>query len=342
MEPPETSRLCYSVRLIIPFVRVLRQLPSVPKEVLDPIDAVDPDERIPIATVHELLVGALHLSGDPDIGLKAAREIALGDYGAVEYAARSAATFGDAANTVGRYMRLLNDALRFSLHIEGDRSVVQLDSVVPLPRASADYQSAAFHISSIHAWSGTSPPEFEAWFTHNRPADIREYERTFPGATLRFDAPFNGFTFARAYLELPMRSADPNLHALIRKHAEAMLAELPRAQNITERVRDLLTKELAGGSPSLTHIARQIGMSESTLARHLEEESTTFKVLLEDLRRRLALRYVRRSELPISEIAFLLGFSQAPAFHRAFKRWTDQTPLEYRRAPLATTGSESD
>jgi AraC-like DNA-binding protein len=112
-----------------------------------------------------------------------------------------------------------------------------------------------------------------------------------------------------------------------------MLAELPRAHSLTERVRELLAAQLPHG-PSLGQIARQVSMSERTLARHLEDEGTTYKALLEDLRRRLALRYVRRSELPFAEIAGLLGFSQAAAFHRAFRRWTGKTPLEYRRGPL--------
>ena len=336
---PDRSRLCYSARLIFPFVRLLQRLPSVPRQAVDPLAELDPDERIPIAVVHELLAGAIHLSGDPDIGLKAAREIEAGDYGAVEYAARSAATWGEAATTIGRFMRLINDALGFRLLVEGERAIVQLDSLVPLPRASADFQSAAFHVSGMHFWPAHEfAPEFEAWFSHRQPDDVSEYERTFPGGVLRFEAPFNGFAVPRSYLDIPMPGADPKLHALIRKHAEAMLAELPRAQNLTERVRDLMTQELAGGTPTLSRIAKRVSMSESTLARHLEEEGTTFKALLEELRRRLALQYVRRSELPFSEIALLLGFSQAAAFHRAFRRWTHLTPLEYRRAPVTPEG----
>jgi AraC-like DNA-binding protein len=340
----ESSQLCYSARTVVPFVRFLRRLPSIPSELLDPLEAVDPNERIPIAVVLELLAGAIHLSGDLDIGLKAAREIVPGDYGALEYAARSAPTWGDGANLVGRYMRLINDALRFSLHTEGERAVVQLDSVLPLPRASADFQSAAFHIGSQNFWPSSEPARFEAWFAHKRPDDIAEYEKTFPGGVLRFDAPFYGFTFPSDYLQLPTPDADPQLNALLRKHAEAILAELPRAQSLTERVRDLLTKQLALGTPSLNQIARHVCMSESTLARHLEEEGTTFKGLLDDLRRRLALRYVGCTQLPIAEIALVLGFSQAAAFHRAFRRWTEQTPLEYRRTPFApsgTSGSDS-
>jgi AraC-like DNA-binding protein len=340
--PTDTSQPCFSARLILPFVRLLRREPSFPPQALEGLADVDPDARIPIAIVQELLTGALYLTSDEDLGLKAAREIVPGDYGAVEYAARSAATWGEAANAVGRYMRLINDALQFSLTCEGERAFVHLDSQVPLLRASADFQSAAFHVSAMRFWPFQNP-EFEVWFTHAAPANSLEYERTFPGARrLRFEAPFNGFTFPSEYIDLPMPGADPALHALITKHAAAMLAELPSAQNLTARVRDLLAKELAGGTPSLTHVARRLGMSERTLERHLEEEGTAFKLQLEDLRRRLALRYVRRSELPFSGVAVLLGFSQAAAFHRAFRRWTGQTPLEYRKAVLVPADPSSD
>jgi hypothetical protein len=127
----------------MPFVRLLRGDPRVPPEALSELEALDPDERVPIATVQEWLAAAIVITGDLDIGLKAAREIAAGDYGAVEYAARSAATWGEASVAVGRYMRLINDALRFSVEVEGERALIQLDSIVPLPRSASDSTSAA-------------------------------------------------------------------------------------------------------------------------------------------------------------------------------------------------------
>ena len=314
-------------------MRLLQRDPRIPKQGLTELATIDPDERLPISSVQELLSGAIFLTGDEDLGLKAAREIVHGEYGALEYASRSAATWSDALNTIGRYMRLVNDALRFSFQVEGDRVLVQLDSTVKLERAAADFQSAAFHISGSYSWPSDFTPEFDVQFVHARPANTDEYERTFLRATFQFGAPFNGFIFPREYLDIKPPSADPNLHTLISRHAEAMLAELPVTDSLTARVRDLLTRELAGGNPTVRHIARAVSMSERTLTRHLENEGTSFKDLLDDLRRRLALRYVRRSDLPISEIAFLLGFSQAAAFHRAFRRWTGQTPVEYRKTP---------
>jgi AraC-like DNA-binding protein len=330
--PSTNVGLYYSARLLVPFLRLMQRRGDVPEVVQQRLSALDPDERIPIAVVHQWLTAAVEMTGNPDIGLQAAREVVIGDYGAVEYAARSAATWGDVCAVVGRYMRLINDALNFSLHSGADRSFIQLKSNVELPRAAADFQSGAFFVSASHFWPPGAKPDFEAWFTHSRPNDLTEYERTFPGGVLRFDAAFNGFVFDHNYLSVPVTSADPSLHALIRQHADAMLAELPSVQSITDQVRKLITKELAGGNPTVTNIARQMPMGERTLARRLADEGTTFKELLDDLRHRLALGYVSGSLLPLSEIAFLLGFSQTAAFHRAFKRWTGETPLEYRKA----------
>lgn len=333
--PTTTDKPGYSVRLLLPFARLLRQDPRVPPEAIDPLDALDPDERISITAVHELLEGAIVLTQDPDIGLKAAREIRLGDYGAVEYAARSASTWGEATEVVARYLRLLNGALRVTIHAEGELALLHLTNTVTMPRAAADFQSGAFHVSGKFLWPPDFEPTFQVWFMHPEPPNIAEYEKTFEGGTLCFDKPWNGFVVPRDYLSIPVPSSDPHLHALIRKHADAMLAELPRAQSLTERVRDLLANELSGGTPTAKQIAKKVAMSERSLARYLNDEGTTFSALFEDLRRRMALRYVRHSELSFSEITFLLGFSQAAAFYRAFRRWTGQTPREYRQSPKA-------
>lgn len=332
---PETepaSQPCYSMRLAKPFADVLRRTPGFPAEILAPLDAMDPDERIPIATLHALLDGAIQMTGDPDLGLRAAMAMNEGDYGALEYAARSAANVGEAISVFGRFMRLVNDALDFRLELEGDKAIVHLDSRVVLPRSAADFQSAAFQVAERRYRPADLHPEYEVLFTHEAPAKLDVYREVFGPGQVRFSAPFNGFVFDRSYLQVPLPTADRKLHALLQRHAELLLAELPKAESVTERVRGLLAKQLSGGNPSVEQVASELHVSPRTLGRKLEHEGTTFKELLDDLRRRLALRYVGGHDLGLSEIAFLLGFSQTAAFHRAFKRWTGQTPLDYRRA----------
>jgi AraC-like DNA-binding protein len=173
-------------------------------------------------------------------------------------------------------------------------------------------------------------------FAHPRPADFGEYERTFSPAALRFSAEFYGFSFDAALLGRAVQKADPRLHEIIRQHAEHVLAALPTVQSVTGRVRRLVMAELSGGNPSAAHVARRLGMSTRTLGRSLEEEGTTFKDLLEEVRKRLALRYVASSDFGLAEVALLLGYSQTGPFHRAFRRWTGATPHAYRKAALKT------
>ena len=177
------------------------------------------------------------------------------------------------------------------------------------------------------------PWPFEVTFSHAEPAGTAAYVRVFSElATIRFGQPSCGFNFPRQALEDRLPTADPKLHAVVRGLADRLLLELPKADSFTARVRVLLMEGLARGKSSALDVAQALHVSPNTLTRKLAHEGTRFKDLSEEIRRSMALRYVGETDLALSEIAFLLGFSQAAAFHRAFKRWTEQTPLEYRNA----------
>ena len=320
------------MRLVRPFLSLLGENSAFPAEILAPLWSMDPDARLPIGTLHELMRGAIEMTGDEDLGLKATHKIERGDFGALEYAASSAATAGQAFEIIARYLSLVNDALRVHITTEHDRAFVALHSAVPLPRAAADYQSAAFARVSQYV-QDVLPSEVhaEAWFTHQKPADPRGYADTFDGFGVRFDMPFNGFAFDASALGLPLPMADPKLNQLIRKHADALLQGTPTGSSFVQQVQQLLCDELPGGNPNALRIASLLGISARTLARRLTEEGTNFKHLLDELRRTLALSYVGTSDHGFSEIALLLGYTDAAAFNRAFRRWTEKTPGDYRR-----------
>ncbi|HEX6244029.1 MAG TPA: AraC family transcriptional regulator ligand-binding domain-containing protein [Polyangiales bacterium] len=324
----------YSMRLVRPFLRVLGQSEKLRDRMLARLEELDPDERVPIFTAHQLLERAEALLSDPALGLRASLELGPGDLGAMDYALASAETVEQSLNIATRYARLINDAMVFSRELVDGRLFVRLSNLLVLPRAAAEFQLSAVLKLREHAWPGELSSDLDVWLMGEPPADLSLHQRAFGAARIHFGSPFYGFSFAAAKLPSRLRATDPNLNDVMRKHLELVLGTLPQLQSYTERVRSLLIRELSGGDVSAAHLAKLMHTSLSTLGRRLEGEGTTFSAILDDLRRRLALGYLASRQLSVPEVALLTGFSQATAFHRAFRRWTGKTPLQYRRERL--------
>jgi AraC-like DNA-binding protein len=323
---------CYSMRLLKPFVQMMREEPRMPARMLAQLDVIDADARVPIATAHTMLQGAVAVTGDEALGLRAAVRLSLKDIGVLGYAIASAANVGEALHVGGRYMRLVSDALDFAVLKRGAEAEAHFDCRVALPRAAADYMVCAMLRTWAQAWPRFLGAETRVCFLHPAPTDLEPYREAFGTQQIQFSAPFLGFALPEASLSEPLEQADQGLHAVLRKSAELFLANLPRVESVTERVRALLITELASGHPGILHIAKQLRMSARTLGRRLEAEGTTFSELLDSLRHSLATRYLREHDMAIPDIALLTGFAQTNAFHRAFRRWTGMTPNEYRRS----------
>jgi AraC-like DNA-binding protein len=181
-----------------------------------------------------------------------------------------------------------------------------------------------------------SGAKLACWFTQPEPVRRDEHIATFSGAQLRFAAPRRGFSFERSLLATPIPSADPKLYRILVAQLERDLRELPEAPLFTERVRNLMLTETPLARSTLPTVASALKMSARTLARRLSSEGTSFGDLLDHVRRTRALAYLDEGQLRVEEVAAALGFSRSSAFHRAFKRWTGQSPSAYRlgrRAP---------
>jgi AraC-like DNA-binding protein len=116
----------------------------------------------------------------------------------------------------------------------------------------------------------------------------------------------------------------------MKQYLERVLAEIPQEDGMLVSVRRAVAEAMREGDPNLTRVAKKMAMSPRTLQRQLKEQGMEFKDLVDDTRRRFAQSYLRSRRNTLTEIAFLLGYSEASAFNRAFKRWTGTTPLAYR------------
>jgi AraC-like DNA-binding protein len=135
---------------------------------------------------------------------------------------------------------------------------------------------------------------------------------------------------------LRLTRRDPILHALLQRQADGVVALEPLDDRLASRMRAVLDAEVAREADiRIDVIARRLAMSARTLQRRLAGEGFSFQSVLDDWRKEAAGSHLAASRLSIGEIAYLLGYSEPAAFHRAFKRWYGVTPQAYRRRPSA-------
>jgi AraC-like DNA-binding protein len=319
----------HSARFLKPFVRVLRRHPSVPRDVVDEIDAVGVDDWVPYSRSAEFCQWAVARTGNPDLGLHAATAIEPGDLDVLEFAARSCANFAEAIDVVNRYIALLREGAAFTFERHGDHCAWNFTMAMRMPRVINDW-TVAVYVLLGRAMSDAPGLHTEVHVTHAKPCDTREYERILQ-IPVRFGQDDNRLIIPSSVLALPIKGADARLHAVMRRYAGDLLQRRPAPERFSDRVRVAATETLRGNAPGAAAVASKLHMSERTLSRKLHDEGTTVLEIFDDVRKQLALSYLEQPELSIAEISFLLGFRQTPAFSRAFKRWTGASPIEHRK-----------
>jgi AraC-like DNA-binding protein len=325
-----------SARLVQPFVEFASAHMAYRELVPEHFWSLHPDARVSLEAVHGMLDAGVERTRDEALGVKLGHNMCLGAGGLFDYGMQSAATTRDAAAFAERYATLLADPLHVGFEIIGTRAVIRLECEPPWPKAAADFGSSAWY--KLHV-VGRMPPaaHVECWFPYSRPADVSDHERAFDGAVLRFNAPFRGFAFDKAYERAPCPGADPALHSMVRARLDSFVGQIARLRTMTTAVRRLVVQEMRrenslSESALAERVAAALRMSRRTVSRKLEQEGTSFFAVADLVRREMALAYVLDRRLEMTEVAFLLGFSHVESFYRAFKRWTGDTPVAYRRA----------
>jgi AraC-like DNA-binding protein len=292
----------------------------------------DAERWLPQRAWRDLWAILVERSGDPAIALVAAQRVERGYFGVIDYAVRSSPNVSAAVAAAARLFRLANTQGAIAVSQEGELAVVERvlsgDEGQELPRQAAEYALASmvqtFRLAVAEPWRLT-----RVSFRYERPEHAGALEQFF-ATDIQFGAQRDALFIHQSVLELPMREPDSTLAALIESHARSLIAALPSDPSLAEDVRSIVLKELAGGQVSADHVARRLGLSTRSLHRQLSAAGTSFRKLLDDARRELADSYLRRGRLALGEIAYLLGYSDVTAFHRAFKGWTGKTPAAYR------------
>jgi AraC-like DNA-binding protein len=298
---------------------------------IDPELARDRDARLPFDAWIEMWRLAAEMTGDPALGIHAAEDLEPGVFGVIDYVTRCSGTLGEGIERSCRYYPLIHDAARPAMQKQAGRWVWSYNLLGGLryPRVLSEYALACWLMSCRQGLENRFDP-VEVHFVHNQTVNLAEYER-FYRAPVKLGMERDAFIVAEEDLGRNLSGAKQGLCEILDQYAQQLLQKLPANRRFSDRVREIIASELAGGDPSADCIAQKLHMSPRTLRRRLNDEGLNHRVLLEQLRKDLASLYLNEKGLAVSEAAFLLGFADASAFHKAFKRWTGRTPVEYRR-----------
>jgi AraC-like DNA-binding protein len=295
------------------------------------------DARIPLPQIANLWSRLLEVSADPHFPFRAAEHVDLTTCDVITYLESAASSLRGAIQKKLEYLPLITDAIEWTLEEAGDLARLTLHERPARPPLAP---VAEFLIGARHVFlERFGPPGYRLHaisFRHAAPADLEEYRRVFK-IEPSFGAALDQLTFARRHLDEPMRRRDDALSDILGRYAEQM--RQPQREQQTWRGR-VLQRLKSGIDPGIAAVARGLGVSPRTLQRALADENTTYLDVATSARRAAAEQLLRRRELGISEVAFALGFSGSPAFHRAFRRWTGTTPNEFRARELGGAFSE--
>jgi len=273
------------------------------------------------------------VSGDPDIGLHIAEHLPVYKGQILEYLFLSSPTFGEGLKRALNYQRLLSDAARSEYWIEGEHACITTAFSENPPIRHLNETVTLGLIEFFRYVTDNNFTVTSVDFSHGSETAIEEYEKVFH-CPVRFNQPSSRIFFDPEVLNYHSEHAEPELLQLHEQLASEHVLKLEK-QDLIGRVNRIIGEVLETGNINLEIVATRLDLKPRLLRNRLTEAGTNFNQVLADYRCNLAKRLLSKTNETIDEIVYLTGFSEPSTFYRAFKRWTGDTPIEYRKGKVA-------
>lgn len=287
-----------------------------------------------IAPAQELQVAAnlvAALPEHPTLGLEAGMRYHLGIYGVWGFALATSPTPRALADIALRYLDLSFAFVRFGLTLDHGTASVTLDDQA-IPATVRSFMLQRDFAAMINALTEVMPgarPFQRIGLSLREPADPTPYERLC-GLRPRFEQDCHRITFTPGFLDQPLPRGDALIARACEDHCRRLLDRQRQRNGLSAQVRDRLLRT-PHRMPSLMAVADELHLSERSLRRRLQAEDTSFRALADEVRKALAVELLTKAGLKLDEIAGRLGYADAGSFIHAFKRWTGESPTQFRR-----------
>jgi len=291
-------------------------------------------KRVDQSEIEKIIEEIEKKTGDLSFGLKIGEHIHPSDYGTVGYALMNFSNLYQALNFTAQHKYLLNEAFSTQLIKKGNRYHYQTNNItanrnlaalVELDFASA-IQLARFFVG---VQQGLGVKLIHVNFQHDALGDLENYQRVF-NCPVQFRQSTSEFVISKCVLDIPIRSANPQMLNMMLRKIERWKKEFVTQSSFSQRVIRYISSQKDSKIPDLSSTAKEFNISVSTLKKRLTDEGLNYSAICDSIRKKIALKMMSSSTTQVKEIYIKLEFASSSAFNRAFKRWTNMSPTEYR------------
>ncbi len=294
-------------------------------------DILDKGRRLTMDETVKIWGACISETADPFFGLHLGEQVRPSTFHIVGYTLMNSANLSEAFNKLNQYQRLISDGGAFQrVPVASGVWLVYHPQPGALPFFYHQIDAVLGSVLAFSRWvTGKLVVPIEVSLKRDCASDVEEYMRVFC-VKPNFNSDFDGLLISHEMLAHSLLEADEELCDVHERHAKQRLIELNNASSAADQVTLILQRYMCDHNVGRAFVAQKIGISEKGLQRKLFDEGVTFQGIYNHLRKKLALDYVSDTGIPLTDVAMMLGFSDSSAFYRAFKRWTGNTPGEYR------------
>ncbi|MEH6609180.1 MAG: AraC family transcriptional regulator [Halioglobus sp.] len=309
-------------------IKQVMELAQVSKDVL-----VNPEHYIPYRSYLRVLAAAAQCTNSPDFGLHMSRTLGAGNMGVTGFVMTQAVSVGSAWASLQRFYHVHDTYGAVTLTESEGLACVRYE--IPLAGLPGEQQSldvAAGVATNIHRMlCGHDARLVSICFPYSRPLDLNPYEPLSSDQFLFEQAGFAMF-FPAHLLRRPVASANPEMKEFLETYLESL--ELAGQHAASLQVEKLIRDFLSTGDCTLSHVANFLSTSVRALQNRLSDEQTSYQMLLDKIRRELAVKHLIQGDMQLTQLAYLLGYSELSAFSRSFKKWYGMSPRNWQRSQL--------
>lgn len=295
----------------------------------------DPDNRISFEQQERLWSVLVERCQEENFGLKVGKRTEPGSFNILGYIAMNSSNLAEAFHYIQDYQNIVGEGGNIEV-LPNSHDNTQMNTVIRYTPLNSDLPVTKERVAAVISswikmgqWLVGSFVIEKVCFTAPLPHCRDEYDQFFQCAVL-FEQAHNQIELSPLIMNAKMNQANSTLCEMLREKADSLIQDINQTGSLRESVISLISLRLIDGEPDRSDIAGALNMSPRTLQRKLSDGGDSFQALVNETRQQLAEYHLGRDELSASEISYLLGFSEPSNFYRAFKKWTGQTPGQYR------------